>query len=103
MINMWFRRLRKLVFVAMVAVATSLTLLKADQFKVLESSVPAIKAGTTLSQDTRLKVPDSAVLRLQKIPGGSKHHIVGPYEGTFASYHACGGPKRMLGLCPTAE
>ena len=101
---MWFRRLCKVPFLAVVAVASSVTPLKADEFKVLESSAPNIKAGTTLSHDTRLNIPDGAELRLQKIPGDSmQHRIVGPSEGTFASYYACGGLKRMFGLCPATE
>lgn len=103
MMHVSYRRLYLVCLVATVAVTIAASPLRAEEYKVLESGAYDIKVGTTISPDDYLKIPSGAEVRLQKLPGGSTHRIVGPYEGSIAAYQTCGGMKRMLGLCPAPE
>jgi len=54
--------------------------------EVLESTVPDLKAGATLKDDAKLKLPGGATVRVLLKATGSTKTLKGPYEGTVAAY-----------------
>jgi hypothetical protein len=56
------------------------------EIEVTESTVPAIKAGATLPDDTQFNVPDGATVSVMKKPENAQFVIKGPFQGTLAAY-----------------
>jgi hypothetical protein len=56
------------------------------EIEVLESSVPDMAVGSKFGDDTRLKLPDGASLRVLVLSSGTTKTLKGPYEGTVGAY-----------------
>jgi hypothetical protein len=56
------------------------------EVEVLESSVPGMAVGSKFADETRLKLPDGAALRVLVLTSGTTKTLTGPYEGTVGAY-----------------
>ena len=56
------------------------------EIEVLESTVPAIKAGSVLKDDARLKLPAGATVRVLLRATGATKTLKGPFEGAVTAY-----------------
>lgn len=75
-------------------------------FQVIDSSLPDISQGTVLEDDSTVKLPEGATLKLLKTPEGSTHELEGPYEGPITDYEAkpdCSFWQRLMGNCPESS
>jgi hypothetical protein len=72
--------------------------------EVLESSVPELKAGASLKDDARLKLPKGTSIRVFVTTpnGNSTKTLKGPYEGTVADYkEERSWYERLMGSAPS--
>ena len=56
------------------------------EIEVLESSSPGIAAGTKLSDEAPVNVPQGASIRVLILSSGSTKTVKGPYQGTVGDY-----------------
>jgi hypothetical protein len=54
--------------------------------EIMASSIPEYAPGAVLKDDTRLKLPEGATLRVLMTDSGTTKTMYGPYEGTAAAY-----------------
>jgi hypothetical protein len=72
--------------------------------EVKRSSVPGVKVGAKMGEESQLKVPSGAELELFKLPAGPTYTVKGPYEGTLAGYtNPCPWWKAATGACRKEE
>lgn len=55
-------------------------------YQVLESNAPSLLPGYTFANEAVVTVPAGATVKLLALPGGTVHVIVGPHQGSVASY-----------------
>lgn len=67
---------------ALLAATLLATPASADVF-IIESTAPALKAGSQLADNERLSVPDGASVRIL-LPSGKTQSVKGPYDGAIA-------------------
>ncbi len=74
------------------------------ELEVKRSSVPSVKVGAKVGDESRLSVPSGTEIELFKLPAGPTYTVKGPYEGTLAGYtNPCPWWKAAVGSCRKEE
>jgi hypothetical protein len=89
---------------ALLAGSPAMTGAAQAQLEVKRSTVPGLKTGARLGEESPLSVPTGTEIELFKLPAGPTYTVKGPYEGTLAGYtNPCPWWQAAVGSCKKEE